>query len=500
MDPYKRFKPIRNRIRKYQPRSIIDRCVGLLHDANLFASGRVRSYQPWTLLLMIKWSFLYGEPDDRSKLPVTDNDFNRMINDANDLFGAVRMPHQYDTFDLFFKNIAHQQFLFQRAPNTALIGRQKLLFTSPETPEMISRAFETVHSLSLDEYLEFAFMVLARFISERGPMFPRQFFSTVEQRCRAGAVDTFLSLISADYVTIKQRLIEEDKRFSNFEFTLYEQTPLKKYPLLRIGDRFLCYSPHVLYLNFETFVYDSLKAWNAEQFSEAFGPVLEKYVERGLKRTQSRYYAERDLKQLLGAGRVTDFLLPDADGNVLVEVKAVEMSELGRVSPDARVVANSLKTSVIKGIEQVLSTAKRLEELPNGNRISSPAPWFALVVTYKDLYLHTAEQLLVGTARAEMERFMRDKSVPSDSLPFSHIYIISIDEFDRMTHLLETHQARLPDIMRRAVADDGQPREARFAFWQHLYKHGDARPPREIEAGFDEIAERAKQKLREHAD
>jgi hypothetical protein len=469
MDLFTQFKPIRNRIKKYAPFSVIGECVRLLHSSDLYDRGLITQYQPWNLLLIIKWCLLHGDFNDTSKPPVDRNNFNRIVNATMDLYGNTRLPTDYDTVQLFLKTIAFQQFWLHRQPDAGLLGRQKLLFASANTPESITRAFEDQTGLSVHQFLEPAFMLLSASIAAESPWFQRKFFSTIERGYPPRSVDIFLALMSADLHTLQRSIHEQDRRFSNFEYTLYEQTPLKRYPLLRLGDRFLCFSPGLLYAAIETFIYDILKEWNAEKFAAAFGPLLEQYVNRGLRRTKVPYCTERELQQLIGQHQVVDFLLPDLEGNVMLEVKAVEMSALARVSPDAGVLARNLKTSAIKGIRQALSTANRLENLPDADRITAAgSPWFLLVITYKDLYLSTGENLLVGDARSEIERFIDECQISRELLPFSHIYFVSVDEFDRLTHLMASEQAQVTAIMRRAVADNAKPSEKRFSFWQHL--------------------------------
>ena len=163
MISYQDFKPIRNRLRKHSPVSIIEHCVARLHDPNLWTSDAVRHYPPWNLLLVIKWSLLHGDFDDPRKPRASLNDLNRITNALLQLGDKVRMPNEYPSVWLFLKNIAFQQFWLQREVGAAQIGRQELLFASSFTPRYIREAFEARFAMSIEDFLDLSFMLLARF-------------------------------------------------------------------------------------------------------------------------------------------------------------------------------------------------------------------------------------------------------------------------------------------------------------------------------------------------
>jgi hypothetical protein len=71
---YEAFKRARNRIRKHQPMAIILRCMELLNKPQ--TSEQMRHYPPHFLLLLMKWTFLYGRYHAGDHAPVTGRAFN----------------------------------------------------------------------------------------------------------------------------------------------------------------------------------------------------------------------------------------------------------------------------------------------------------------------------------------------------------------------------------------------------------------------------------------
>src|SRR4029434_8488159 len=112
-------------------------------------------------------------------------------------------------------------------------------------------------------------------------------------------IKRFLSMFSLDRNGLRPFLEVEENRIRAFESRLYEQTPLKRRPLLMSDDgtRYLCYSPNLLFFALSTFVYDKLKEHSPEAFSHEFGQVFENYIDKGLKYAGVDYVDENALKQ-----------------------------------------------------------------------------------------------------------------------------------------------------------------------------------------------------------
>ena len=55
-DPlYPKYKAVRNRIRKYTPAPLIREALEVLHAAHVGGVEVIAKYQPWKVLLMVKW-------------------------------------------------------------------------------------------------------------------------------------------------------------------------------------------------------------------------------------------------------------------------------------------------------------------------------------------------------------------------------------------------------------------------------------------------------------
>src|SRR5436190_1989356 len=118
----------------------------------------------------------------------------------------------------------------------------------------------------------------------------------------------------------------------------------------RIG--MFCYSPNVLFHTVSTLVYDKLKDHSADSFSPEFGQIFERYIRAGLEYAGLSFSDEKQLQRKYINSLVVDFAVSSEGGNVLIESKAIELSPLARVAPDAAVISNALRDSITKAIKQ----------------------------------------------------------------------------------------------------------------------------------------------------
>jgi len=98
-------------------------------------------------------------------------------------------------------------------------------------------------------------------------------------------------------------------------------------------------------------LYDKLKDHSADSFSPEFGQIFERYIRAGLEYAALSFSDEKQLHRKYLNSLVVDFVVSSESGNVLIESKAIELSPLARVAPDAEVISNALRDSITKAIK-----------------------------------------------------------------------------------------------------------------------------------------------------
>ena len=125
MAPYDEFKRLRNKLRKFYPEHVINRCVNRLRQ-----NERDRDLgfaPPWTFMLLIKWTLMHGDFISPDRRELTDRNWNDLLVICDDLQRSVEMQDdrrdECDWF-LYFRKLAYQQFL-------SICERRFLFFSVP---------------------------------------------------------------------------------------------------------------------------------------------------------------------------------------------------------------------------------------------------------------------------------------------------------------------------------------------------------------------------------
>lgn len=458
------FKRIQNGIRRFYPGEIIVEYIQLLNRPDADKLDSIIKYKPWEILLLIKWVFLYGDFSSHKLKQVTGNDLDNLRQRIYEMSGQVRMPSQYGNPFLFFRNLAFQQFWFQEQFSGPQISRQSLLFGHLEESHAFEKLFQQETNLSISEFIELSFALITRAFN-KNPMFTVDWFSTIRASFSKGAVDYFLESLSRDIKGIR-RYLNKNIGEKNISYEFYEQSPLKRYPLLRVNESYFFYSPTLFFRSMETFIYDILRAPNPHDFMDKFGPMFERYIERGILYAGIPYLKEDILIKHNDGGKVIDFVLVDEDVNILVDAKGVEMGYLGMVSHLPNVIKDKTKISVIKGIKQGYDTVKLLQKFDSMNGVKiGKGDSFLLIVTFKDLYIGNGKDFQTYIAKSTFEAI--DEQYGGQLIPPQNMYFISINDLDQFFYCIKQGiSAR--KILQRAVDDDNKPESMKFVFRQHL--------------------------------
>jgi hypothetical protein len=464
------FKTVRNRLRKYAPPAVIGRCIRALNRSDADTDRIISRYPPWLMLLLIKWTYIYGDFESSRFRDLDDKEFDTLLNRLHDYSGAVRFPNGKYTPFLLYRNLAFQQFWLQRPHrhDCSRLARQQLIFGSGSLP--FEKLFFEQTGINIQYFLRLSLLVLAPFYNDKlAGGVTRDFFWPVESNYPPGTVDAFLSTLSLNIRAARDFLknkkgVSPPSRF----YEHYEEPVLKRYPLLREGDGFIPYSRHLLYYSLQTFVYDILKAADPEGFMNKYGPAFQKYVQKGLDYTVWNYLTEADLRKFLSTDeKLVDFVIFEPHTNIFIEAKGVEIADLGKVTHKPDVVRDKIKSSIIKAVEQAYSTANQMARLGKSSDWGmSNKDTYLVVVTFKDPYMGNGRYLYECVARETLDKIMA--KYEKEWIPVEHMYFLSIDDFDCIVEAFGGRKGGLAGCLEKAVAIDRDPQTAKFVFEQHL--------------------------------
>ena len=281
-----------------------------------------------------------------------------------------------------------------------------------------------------------------------------------------------------ELVTFCRSLCDARRKVASeyFEFPV-----LTRYPFLRRADAMICWHPTVLYRGLENFVHLVLSE-EGQEYMDRFSRLFERHVVGEAKQVPAPFFDEDALREWIAAeAKVPDGLLSFPDCNVFVESKAGLFDESMMAVGNSEMFAR--KTRAIRtAVGQAWSTSVSLRE-----ERSAPACVLEAEIDY--LLIVTNKELIVsrGTVLAEMYpegTLVYPNSDAERFLPLNRIYLLTIDDFERLTNRAADGQIDLPAFLGSCVADDSTPEKALHLFEQHLEK-------REVPVRFSQVVETA---------
>lgn len=490
------FKTVRNRLRKYPATAIVRQCVDVLNTSDRTNDKMMSRYPPWLMLLLLKWTLLYGDFDSSQLRQLSRTEFEKLIDRLHDYGGQARIPQDAFMWFLVFHNYAFQQLWFQRRHDYDRLSRQYVMFA--DVDDTLNDEFLRVTGLRIDHFLELALALLVPIYNQTSSTIQRTFFRLLETTYPPGTVDSFLKSISLDIRGARRYLRDLQSRITPSRFyEYYEEPPLKRFPLLKNGAAFQPYSRHLLYHSLQTFVYDVLRAAASDIFMKHFGRLFQSYVHNALDHAKWNYQTEEALKKRFGTTeKVVDFLIQHQNTRVFVEAKSGEIADLGKVSHDPLIVRNKIKDSLLKAVEQGYSTAQAMHDIDTvRDSQASPNNNYLLVVSFKDFYLGNGRDVYDFIAKDVFDGII--DRYGKEWIPIDHIYFLSIDEFDIMAEAFREKPHELVNCLTKAVEADKDSSTKKYVFEQHLQVQlGSMEFPAYLREAQNALKERIGQRLK----
>lgn len=462
------FRRVRNRLRKHAPLDIVLACIQKLNENSPDRVQHLRMYPPWRLLLLTKWAVIYGEYLSPDRKPLTQRDFNHLLNLMHDLEGQLKPPGEYTSVFLFFRIMAFQQFWLQHELHMASFARQSLLFARLSCNHPFQRRFLEKCGVSIADFIELSTMMMTRFTIQGETAITPEWFGGVAEEYEPGTIQRFLDALAIDFASLKDKLVRQQSS-RRVQYEAYEKTPLKETPLLKHNGQYHPFSRELLARCLETFIYDTLRSDDPNSFMNRFGPMFERYVGNSISGSRIKHITEGELSRLLpGQGRVVDFLLVDDGNKAFVDAKGVEMSYLGMVGHMPKIITDKTRDSIIRGITQGFQTASRLEHTNTSvGAEMGQGKSYLIIVTFKDMFVGNGLDFYQYVAKDTLDGLIEEYGGTSP-VPFEHMYFMSVDDFDLLLGGIASGHLRLTEALEHAVKCDATWETKKLTFGQHI--------------------------------
>ncbi|WP_292992579.1 hypothetical protein [Nitrosomonas sp.] len=425
--------------------------------------------QPWVVLLVLKWSFL-----DRSKEEIYRKDyldskkFYDVINRTYKLSNLIKMPHEYSHHLLFLRNIAYQQFIYQRPFSASMYGRQVNWFGNLPQNHTLRRRFKEIYGIECEDFLSLSLALITKFFDRSNHTIDLNWFSPIFPTFEPSYIERFLDSLSVDIVYISRELKEVNLSTGGYE-EYYEQSPFARFPLIKHENKYTCIHPCILYRRLEYFIYDALKEDNPSKMMEYFSGLFESYLSKGLDYANLTYVTEKILKSNLpNHVKCVDYVVYDDYANIFIDAKAVEMPYLGKITGNPEIILNKVKSTAIKAVEQANRLNEYLFEIRSEKLPQFKKSNYLLVVTCKELYLGSGASLYDSIGKRKLDELYQ--TIPNEALiDPKHIYFISVDQFDFLMSIIKERNLSLKSLLDQVISEDANPSTRKFDFSQHIY-------------------------------
>ncbi len=434
---------------------------------------RIIYYRPWEILLLLKWTLLHGEWNERLARPLHgEEEFNHLINLTAEVINSARLPSNYDALPLFMRNMAYQQFWLQEGVSSTGLARQSFIFGGLPENHRFRNVFRENLRLDIPDFIDMTLMLLPKILSDDPPVLSRNWFASV-QYFQTGMVDSFLDALSLDIQGARNLVKSRPTKDINWE--LFERTPFQSHPLLRVQPinaqlQYVPLSKALLSKTLELFVYRFLRDLDAAEFMKAFGPLFERYVLRLLDYADIRYLNEDQLISACAGSKVVDALIFDGADNIFLDAKGIEFPEIGMITHLSDIVRDRAKPSILKAIDQAYSTLTALRTVSADTVPLGVGKNYLFVVTMQDTFLGNGSDFFKMVGEDELTKIQQRYSGMA-LIPADHMYFVAIRDLEILCSLVKQGVTTFAQTLNKAREDDSALGTKKFVFVQHLFEH-----------------------------
>lgn len=460
------YKTWRNRARRYSRDSIIRLSIDSLQVRAFDEIQEVVLRAPWTTLLIVKWICQDTHFDRNVGAELTVDAFNdlrdRLWILSDSLHGG---PRDTLPFTLFMRQTGNPQLPFQR-PLTIGFIREAAILDQLEMTHPLREMFKRRSGLDVRDFMDLVIAMDAG-TKDRRLNFDERWLTPLECQYSPETVSSFIHAISRspnELISFCRGLPGFDRR-KKFMSEYFEFTPIRRYPFLRWDNLLRCWHPQVFARGIEGFVHSVLSEEGAA-YIELFSEVFEKHVVAETRRISAQFFNEDELRGFLGArSKVPDGLLHFPECNVFIESKAGLFAESVMAVGHSKIFADKMG-----GIREAVNQAWAASVGMRANHraaetVRSVETDYLLVVTNKDVSASSGSNLASMFPEGRLD-------YPNDEarrfLPLEHVYVISVDDYERLVANASQAPHSLPSILSNCVKCDSDSTTSCYHFWMHL--------------------------------
>lgn len=464
------YKAVRNELRTYRSSSVAEVALHLLHRRFPDAETEMQS-APWLILSMVKWVLQDVLAKDVGP-PITRGRFIALHGKLWTMGGDAEMP-QPGNPHRFVRSFSYVQLEFQRLETFEFTRWPGLLARLPAGHPARAQ-FEASTGLTPTDFLDLTWAVYAPVLRGKEPLGPNYFGPLRD--VYGEKVDVLLGLLSRDMLSLREELLSDAKRGRpTGTHLLFEAPVFRRFPLIRAASgAYYCWHKRVLARALDEFVHHRL-AGNGDTYAAPYAKVFEQYVVEVAKNTGLPSLEERPYWSRFGRDKpAVEIVLHDERCNILIEAKFGVYQDEYMTLDDARFARAKLE-KLRSGVSQAADVSRRLslahDFLPWTDREQD----FVILVTNRQLYIPTGRQLELVSSPTGQEIDAGARLDVTEKLALHNIFILSLEEYERLMTEVADGRVRLGDVMRSISESIAKAPEFTMDAGQLLARYGPMR-------------------------
>lgn len=442
---------------KFSVASIVDFSMASL------GASKVRGFEdlstsPWITLLLVELAFrnrggsLYlGDSLSGSVFDDMRKDLWNLVND-----GVLDGPNMRASLRAFVP----VQVEFQVARPAAAV-RWPALVNRLDRTHPARVMFLDAIGLEPCEYID-AIQFLLGYSQLNARIISKEFIDRVPSVFR-GALLKVMDFLAKDFLG----LASEFRRDSLPEIWELRQFPFAaKYPFFILGnDDIFIWHPAMLDRALENLPHQLLKRFG-EDYTKNYSLLFEDYVTELSQDMDPKAITEAMWwKQMGSQVKAVEAILPLKDVNVFVEAKMSLYHDAVLLDRDPSRLQSRLER-VIEGVFQARKVSQRIRGEPKKYPYRArAAEEFQIIVVSRELYIGDGSRLEMMLPNRTL--YFDDESVNA-RLPLSHVFVVSIDDFELLNSIVLSSKGDLLCLLREIVVRNKRPPDDSIFFADHL--------------------------------
>ena len=453
----------RNRTRRYNRDSIL---LAALHSLQQKQPDNLQALRnaPWLTCLLVKWVCQDRMLDHGVGPSISPHGLDLLRQMLWNLPDRTEFALGPDApVELLMRRILRAQGGFQRRFSRGFVREAAILQCLPDS-DPLRRMFRERAGLEVQTFIDLSWLTVG-FLKSGAHTLTIDWMMKLAPNYTAESVAAFVALISKDteglIAYFRSLPNANPKKASEY----FEFPALARYPFLAIHDRLECWNMHVLLRGIEGLVHAVLSE-AGQEYAQRLGRAFESHIVADLRTLSPAFHDEQQLTAWLpDESEVPDGLLTFPGCNVFIEAKAGLFDESVMTVGNAEIFKHKTR-SLQKAAHQAWTASiglRVMTEVPP--QIREAASDYLLVVTNKELSASNG---------AHLEKIYPPDTLAPPSqdatrlLPLCNIYVLSIEDFERLIAAVRAGTIHLPSFLSDCVKCDANPETSRYYFEQHL--------------------------------